>query len=282
MRKLGAMDYCNNIIERARANDETVDYYLAAKCGFDHPGLDVDGSELINWFSVDANIGEFGSLKYLGEMYEKSIGVNGNINTALSYYDKAIKHYKVRDDQVFKRLHEEFLNKIENLRLQNSCEIRSTKIFDTYLKCSDINMLDNAIRASGATQKKRMKTSIVYDSRDILEKTKELEVYFTNAGDFACMKYSYGVFLGNSFIKDTIDMLIQKYGFYEEYSGKVIVRGTTTWKLDDGVEIVLKKDMNNSTLEYCLPANEAIRVAELEKIDQKALTKKAKMQSKAY
>lgn len=279
---LDYMEKCKVYIDRARNKAETANYYLAATCAFDHPAFGVDGQEFEQWFKIEADKGHYGSLVNLARMYENSTGVKGNLDKALMYYAKAIKNSNPTDDMAILRLREKRKLKIENLALQNSCKVRTTEIFDTKFKCTHPKAMVNAIKAAGGTPTGGSETSIVYDSREILNGSKNLEVFFGPDGRISCMKYSFGMFKGNAFIKDMMQLLVQKYGFYEEYVREVKARNTSTWYLDDGVVITLKKATYDSTLEYCLPALEKIRLAEIEKASLQLLNKKSDNQKNAY
>lgn len=282
MTNLGYMDGCELLIECARAEDPTVNYYLAAVCGFDHPGFGVEGHELLKWFTIEADKGDYGSLHYLGDMYQKAIGVPGDLDKALAYYKKAKMHVKESDDKGINRVLDKRDARVKELALQNSCDIRTTEVFGTMLKCSDRNTLDEAIRRSGGILSEAGDAYYKYGSKDLLEGSKSLELFFTNEGRFSCMSYSFGLFKGRAFMEDMVALLTQKYGFHEDYSSITKYRNPATWRLDDGVVITLEKSSFDTTLAYCLPAFENIRLAENEKQKNEALKSKARTQSNAY
>lgn len=272
------MGACKLRIDLARTMSEEANYYTAAVCAKELPVLGVDFTEIKKWLEIGADKGHHGSFVNLAELYENARGVDGNLNTAVRYYNKAIEH----SNNV--KYNEKLNRKVNSLKLQISCSIRTTNLFDTLLKCSGREVLSKAIKKNGGVLLSVKPTSIIYDSSELLDGSKRLEVFFLTKGNiFSCMRYTFGLFTADVIQKQMMNALVDKYGAFEEYNGHTNnIRNTMTWILEDGIVITLKNRKINTTLEYCLPAYERIRLAEIEANSKTLLDKKAKEQSNAY
>lgn len=272
------MGACKLRIDLARSMSEEANYYTAAVCAYDHPVLGVDIEELIKWLKISTKGGYPGAFIHLGEIYENAKGVDGNLNAAVKYYAKAIELSNNA------KYNDRLMIKVESLKLQSSCSIRTTNVFDTFLKCSDRDVLNKEIIRNGGLLLSVTPTSNIYDSSELLEGSKRLEVFYSAKDDiFTCMKYTFGLFTADETQEKMMKVLNGKYGAFEEYNGHTNnIRNTMTWNLKDGIVITLKNQKLNTTLEYCLPAYEKIRLAEIEANSKTLLDKKAKEQSNAY
>jgi len=268
---------CKLRVELAKTKNKEANYYAAADCAYDLPVLGVDIDELIQWLKIGTANGYPGAFRHLGEIYENAKGVDGNIDAAVIYYEKAIE----RSDNI--KYNDKLKMKVESLKLQKSCSIRTTNVFDTFLKCSNRKELNKAIQRNGGILLSVKPTSMIYESVQLLEGSDRLEVFYSSKNDiFSCMKYTFGLFTADQDLEKMRDALVDKYGAFDEYNGNTNNdRNTMTWSLEDGIVVTLKNQKLSTTLEYCLPAYENIRSAEI-KNNLKISDSKRKSESKAY
>ena len=164
-----------------------------------------------------------------------------------------------------------------------ACDGATTQMFGVHLKCATRGSLRKAIQAAGNN-----KSSISpHEFRDrynrtsnLVDKTRYLDVFFTNSGLVAQVKYNFYT-LGRKGMKDIFDMVSYKYGkptttkkAEEVSSGKDYI-----WKLKDGIIILLSEYGDGINLTYTNP--KAYKVMEREKLVFEEKVKKKGMRASA-
>jgi hypothetical protein len=140
----------------------------------------------------------------------------------------------------------------------SKAEARPTEFLGIAIARATRADLRRALTEKGAALKSSQGSFDVYDSRRLLDESKELELGYTSDGHFARAKYTFPSFMDSPQVGRVASLVKQKYGAPGESSGDVALGHVSfRWLLEDGVLVIVHRGWPKTTtfLEYIHPVH---------------------------
>lgn len=239
-------------------------------------GITQDYSKAFEWYQKAAAQGDAYAQNDLGVKYEFGLGVAKDLEKALQLYALSAK----QNDETAK-------NNLARLQEKYKCiKKSSTLLFGEALNCTDKDELRTASKNAGAKaiREDSQYRYDTYDSSELLEGTSKLSIGYIK-DKFAEAYYKYDAFVDTHKVVEVRDLVVSKYGKPASSKGNPSLGPVTyTWKLKDGIKIVVKRAWPDTTvyLNYIHPVNYAAMQTEMKRQENAEENDKRSKQSKAF
>jgi TPR repeat protein len=276
-------------------------------------GVGMDRAAAFQWIRRAAEQGDAGAQQDLSVMFRKGEGTPQDLQAAFAWNKKAAENgdpeaqleagddYRegtlvAQDLEAAAMWYQRALEggdkaaktRLAALEQAKACKAKaSTVLFTVQVKCAFRGQLRQAVRAVGGRSKREDNGFWydLYDSSSLLDGSKELQLGFTQDGEFAKAIYVFPSHLDRMQVRKVADMVVSKYGPPKSVRGNLeLGEMSYTWLQPDGIELRVHRGWPDTTtfLEFTHPTNTLRMTAEIEGIKTQQQQDAAQRQSNAF